>query len=67
VVATCATIFRNNVGFHAKRAEHLFEHRFGLYRELEYWRQKYGMFDAFLKRLGWFGRSAAGSTGNCRS
>lgn len=50
VVSTYAEIFRSNVSFFAKNAEFLFEHRFGLYDELFYWRARYGRIDAILKR-----------------
>lgn len=39
-VATYAEIFRSNKDFFAKHAEHLFEHRFRLYAELEAWRTR---------------------------
>lgn len=35
VVAAYARIFRNNREFYAKHAEHLFQHRFALYRQLK--------------------------------
>lgn len=47
VVETYAKIFRDNIDFFAKNAEMLFEHRFGLYAELDYWKRKYG----YLERL----------------
>jgi glycosyltransferase involved in cell wall biosynthesis len=50
VVATYAEIFRTNQDFYAKHAEMLFEHRFELYDELNYWRSRYGVLDVFLKR-----------------
>lgn len=50
VVDTYAEIFRSNIGFYAKHADMLFEHRFGLYDELGYWRSRYGGVDAFLTR-----------------
>ncbi len=53
VVATYAEIFRANQDFYAKHAEFLFEHRFGLYDELAYWRGRYGELDGFLKRRPW--------------
>lgn len=48
VVETYAEIFRSNIGFYAEHADVLFEHRFGLYDELHYWRSRYGRLDAFL-------------------
>ena len=53
VVATYAEIFRANQDFYAKHAEFLFEHRFGLYDELSYWRGRYGELDTFLNRRPW--------------
>lgn len=53
VVDTYATIFRENVGFYAKNAEVLFEHRFGLYDELLKYRARYGRLDALLQRRPW--------------
>lgn len=53
VVATYAEIFRTNQDFYAKHAEFLFEHRFGLYDELSYWRGRYGELDALFKRHPW--------------
>lgn len=53
VVATYAEIFRANQDFYAKHAEFLFEHRFGLYDELSYWRGRYGGLDSFLSRHSW--------------
>ena len=50
VVETYAEIFRSNIDFYAKHADMLFEHRFGLYDELGYWRSRYGGLDAFLTR-----------------
>lgn len=50
VVATYAEIFRTNRDFYAKHAEFLFEHRFGLYDELSYWRGRYGYLDGTLNR-----------------
>ena len=50
VVETYAEIFRSNIGFYAEHADVLFEHRFGLYDELAYWRSRYGGMDAFLTR-----------------
>jgi glycosyltransferase involved in cell wall biosynthesis len=58
VVATYAEIFRTNKDFYAKYAEFLFEHRFGLYDELSYWRSRYGELDALLKRHSWLQRVA---------
>lgn len=53
VVATYADIFRANRDFYAEHAEYLFEHRFGLYDQLNYWRGRYGAIDAFLERHHW--------------
>lgn len=53
VVATYAEIFRANRDFYAEHAEFLFEHRFALYDELNYWRGRYGLLDAFLERRPW--------------
>jgi len=50
VVATYAEIFRTNKDFYAKHAEFMFEHRFGLYDELSYWRGRYGYLDGVLNR-----------------
>lgn len=50
VVETYAEIFRSNIDFYAAHADMLFEHRFGLYDELGYWRSRYGDLDAFLTR-----------------
>ena len=58
VVATYAEIFRANQDFYAKHAEFLFEHRFGLYDELSYWRGRYGELDAFLNRHQWLQKIA---------
>jgi len=57
-VATYAEIFRANQDFYAKHAEFLFEHRFGLYDELSYWRGRYGELDAFLSRHRWLQKIA---------
>jgi glycosyltransferase involved in cell wall biosynthesis len=48
VVKTYAEIFRSNIGFYAEHADMLFEHRFGLYDELQYWRSRYSRLDTFL-------------------
>lgn len=58
VVATYAAIFRANQAFYAKHAEFLFEHRFGLYDELNYWRGRYGRLDARVNRHPWVLRLA---------
>ncbi|MGS1121652.1 glycosyltransferase family A protein [Rhodanobacter sp. UC4436_H3] len=50
VVESYAEIFRSNIGFYTAHAEMLFEHRFGLYDELQYWRSRYHTVDAFLTR-----------------
>lgn len=50
VVETYAMIFRDNIDFYAKNAEYLFEHRFALYREIDYWRQKYGRLETLSQR-----------------
>lgn len=50
VVETYAEIFRSNIDFYTAHAEMLFEHRFGLYDELAYWRSRYGGLDAFFTR-----------------
>jgi glycosyltransferase involved in cell wall biosynthesis len=50
VVETYAEIFRSNIDFYAAHADMLFEHRFGLYDELQYWRSRYHAVDAFLTR-----------------
>lgn len=50
VVSTYAQIFRANVDFFARNAEYLFEHRFGLYDQLEHYRRRYGRIEAFLER-----------------
>lgn len=49
VVESYAEIFRSNIAFYSAHAEMLFEHRFGLYDELEYWRSRYSRLDTFLK------------------
>ena len=49
VVESYAEIFRSNIAFYSAHAEMLFEHRFGLYDELEYWRSRYSRVDIFLK------------------
>jgi len=49
VVESYAEIFRSNIAFYSAHAEMLFEHRFGLYDELEYWRSRYSRLDIFLK------------------
>ncbi|WP_158628853.1 glycosyltransferase family A protein [Dyella choica] len=48
MVDTYAEIFRSNIGFYAKNAHYLFEHRFGLYDELQHWRARYGRVDGYL-------------------
>lgn len=58
VVRTYADIFRNNSAFYLKNAEVLFEHRFGLYEELNLYRARYGRIDAFFARHGWLRRIA---------
>jgi len=40
-VATYANIFRSNNEFYVKHAEFLFRHRFGLYAQIEDWKQRY--------------------------
>jgi glycosyltransferase involved in cell wall biosynthesis len=50
MVSTYAEIFRANVDFYARNAEYLFEHRFGLYDQLEHYRHRYGRLDAYLER-----------------
>lgn len=50
VVATYADIFRNNIGFYAKHAEVLFEHRFALHDELARYRERYGWIDGIVDR-----------------
>jgi glycosyltransferase involved in cell wall biosynthesis len=50
VVQTYAEIFRSNISFYANHADFLFEHRFGLYDELAYWRSRYGRLDAIFNR-----------------
>ncbi|WP_161596297.1 glycosyltransferase family 2 protein [Rhodanobacter glycinis] len=50
VVETYAEIFRSNIAFYAEHAEVIYEHRFGLYDELGYWRSRYGRLDAFFNR-----------------
>lgn len=50
VVQTYSDIFRNNIHFFAKHAEVIYSHRFGLYRELDYWRRRYGRVDALYQR-----------------
>lgn len=60
VVATYADIFRANRDFYADHAEYLFEHRFGLYDQLNYWRGRYGEIDALLERHRWLFRFARG-------
>jgi hypothetical protein len=53
VVATYAEIFRSNSEFFAKHAEFLFEHRFGLYRELDHYRYRYSTLDRFFESRSW--------------
>lgn len=53
VVATYAEIFRSNADFFAKHAEYLFEHRFGLYRDIDHFRFRYGKLDGFLESRTW--------------
>jgi glycosyltransferase involved in cell wall biosynthesis len=53
VVATYAEIFRANIGFFARHAEYLFEHRFGLYREIDHYRYRYGRLDGWLESRSW--------------
>ena len=53
IVETYAEIFRANRDFFAKHAEFIFEHRFGLYDEIERWRSRYGWVDSFLTRHPW--------------
>ncbi|HZH44662.1 MAG TPA: glycosyltransferase [Lysobacter sp.] len=50
MIETYAEVFRNNADFFARHAEYLFEHRFGLYEEIEAYRQRYGKLDAFFQR-----------------
>lgn len=49
VVATYAEIFRSNADFFARHAEYLFEHRFGLYREIDHYRYRYGRIDRWFE------------------
>ncbi len=58
MVATYAHIFRDNIGFYAKNAEFIFEHRFGLYDELVRYRARYGNLDLFFARHPWIHRLA---------
>jgi glycosyltransferase involved in cell wall biosynthesis len=53
VVSTYAQIFRANLGFFANNAETLFEHRFGLYREADHFRHRYGKLDRVVERSRW--------------
>lgn len=53
VVETYAEIFRSNVDFFARHAEFLFEHRFGLYRDVDHFRHRYGKLDRVVERLPW--------------
>lgn len=48
VVKTYADIFRSNIDFYSKYAEFLFEHRFGLYDELQRYRSRYGALEQFF-------------------
>lgn len=50
IVGAYAQIFRDNIDFFARNAEYLFEHRFGLYDQIERYRQRYGRVDAFFER-----------------
>lgn len=59
VVATYAEIFRSNTDFFARHAEFMFEHRFGLYRELDHFKYRYGRLDAILEKHAWLKRIAA--------
>lgn len=58
VVATYASIFRENIDFYAKHAEYLFEHRFGLYDELVRYRARYGKLEEVITRHPMLGRLA---------
>lgn len=58
MVDTYARIFRDNVGFFARNAETLFEHRFALYDELSGYRARYGRMEALLARHPWLLRLA---------
>jgi glycosyltransferase involved in cell wall biosynthesis len=51
VVSTYAEIFRTNRDFFAKHAEFLFEHRFGLYQQLEDSRRRLHKVDLMLSRI----------------
>jgi len=53
VVSTYAEIFRRNIGFYAKHAEMLFEHRFGLYDEVTNYRRRYGALDRLVESRPW--------------
>lgn len=50
IVGAYAQIFRDNIDFFARNAEYLFEHRFGLYDQIERYRQRYERVDAFFER-----------------
>jgi len=49
MVDTYARIFRDNIGFFARNAETLFEHRFALYDELNMYRARYGGIEGLLR------------------
>jgi glycosyltransferase involved in cell wall biosynthesis len=51
VVETYARIFRSNQDFFAKHAELMFEHRFGLYREIDDARRRFEKVDAVMDRV----------------
>ena len=56
MVKTYADIFRGNLEFFAEHAEYIFEHRFGLYDELDAYRARYGRVDGFIERHPWLRR-----------
>jgi len=53
VVDTYAEIFRSNIDFFARHAEFVFEHRFGLYRDVDHFRHRYGKLDRVVERSHW--------------
>lgn len=58
MIETYADIFRENADFYLKNAEFIFEHRFGLYDELNAYRSRYGKLERILADRPWLMRLA---------
>lgn len=58
MIQTYADIFRENADFYLKNAEFIFEHRFGLYDELNAYRSRYGKLERILADRPWLMRLA---------